>query len=345
MIVKQLNYLREESVGFNDKNVLVLHVDFEYNKIQLLKDKFKQHPSVLHVTSGDRNFISGSSSSGIKNKEGELIDTRFLRVDQNYLNTLGLELVRGRNFIEGNKSDWNYGIIVNERFVKEYRLKDPVGELIINSGDTMRVVGVVKDFHFDSMKDDIDPLLLHMFPYNNIWYIFARLAPENIQQTLETLNNEWNEIVPEYTFDYEFLNNILDEQYENEERWSKITGIAAFIAIFLSCLGLLGISSLLVSKRVKEIGIRKVNGATTINILLLLYKDILKWVGLAFLIASPLAWYIINKWLQNFAYHTGISWWIFILAGAIAILISVLTISWQSVRASRINPVECLRYE
>ncbi len=345
MIAKQLNFLRERPVGFEEKDVLVLHTDFEYNKIQILKERFRQHPSVLNVTSGDRNFMSGSSSSGLKNKEGEIIDTRFLRVDPEYVNALNLTLTEGRDFIRGNKNDENRGIIVNETFVKRYRIEEPAGELIINDTDTMQILGVVKDFHFDPLSQDIAPLILHVYPRNNIWYIFVRTATGNIQETLDILKKEWEQVVPEYSFDYQFLSGILDSQYENEERWSKVTVIAAVIAILLSCLGLLGISSLLVSKRVKEIGIRKVNGATMISILLLLYRDILKWVVIAFLIASPLAWYILQRWLQNFAYRAELSWWIFLAAGGAATLISVLTISWQSLRAARINPVECLRYE
>jgi len=189
------------------------------------------------------------------------------------------------------------------------------------------------------------PVMLHLFPYNSIWYVFVRISPNNIQETISSLKKEWDEIVPEYTFDYQFMSDILDEQYNTEERWSKITAYAALVAIFLSCLGLLGISSLLVARRVKEIGIRKVNGAMIRNILLLLYRDILKWVVIAFIIACPVAWFIMNKWLQNFAYHTPISWWTFIIAGGVAVLISLITISWQAIKASRINPVECLRYE
>jgi len=345
MIIKQLNYLKKQPVGFNDQNILVIHVDFQYSKIQLLKDKFRENPNVLNVTSGDRNFVSGSSSQGIKNKQDELIETRFLRVDPNYTNTLELEIINGRDFKEENQADWFNAVIINESMAKAFGFEEPLGEFIINEEDTINIIGVVKDFHFDSMKRTVMPVMFFLFPYNSIWYVFVRIAPNNIPQTISALEESWNEIVPEYTFEYSFLDENLDDQYNTEERWSKITGYAAFVAIFLSCLGLLGISSLLVTRRIKEIGIRKVNGATMSNILLLLYRDILKWVILAFIIACPLAWFIINKWLQNFAYHTSLSWWTFVIAGGGALLISFLTISWQSFRAARINPVECLRYE
>lgn len=345
MIIKQLHYFKNQPVGFNDENVLAVLVDFQYSKVQLVKNKFRENPNVIDVSSSDRNFSSGSSSENIRNKNGDLINTRFLRIDPNYIKTLGVELINGRDFLEENQADWFNGVIVNETFIKSFDLEEPLGEFIVNERDTINIVGVVKDFHFDSMKRDVLPLMLHLFPYNSIWYVFVRIAPHNIQETISSLKDGWNEVVPEYTFDYQFLGDILDEQYNTEERWSKITAWAAFVAIFLSCLGLLGISSLLVTRRIKEVGIRKVNGAKISDILLMLYRDILKWVALAFILACPLAWLIINKWMQNFAYHTSIAWWIFVIAGGGALLISLVTISWQSFKAARINPVECLRYE
>ena len=155
----------------------------------------------------------------------------------------------------------------------------------------------------------------------------------------------WNEVVPEFTIDYDFLPDMLDEQYNTEERWSKTTLYAAVIAILLTCLGLLGITSLLVTRRVKEIGIRKANGATILKIVLLLNFDILKWIGISFLIACPAAWFIINRWLQDFAYRTPISWWIFAQAGVVTLLVSLITISWITWNAARQNPVNALRDE
>ncbi len=345
MIIKQLHFFKNQSVGFNEQNVLAILVDFEYSKISLVKDKFRQNPNVLNVSSSDRNFASGSSSNQIRNRNGDLINTRMLRIDENYINTLELEIINGRNFREDNEADWRTGVIVNETFVKAFDLKEPLGEFVANEQDTVNIIGVVKDFHFDSMKRDVMPVVLHLFPYNSIWYVFVRIAPQNIPESIASLKENWNEIVPEYTFDYQFLGDILDEQYTAEERWSKITAWASFVAIFLSCLGLLGISSLLVTRRVKEMGIRKVNGAAMSNILLLLYQDILKWVALAFILACPIAWFIMSKWLQNFSYHTSIAWWTFVLAGGGAVMIALITITWQSFKAARINPVECLRYE
>jgi putative ABC transport system permease protein len=195
------------------------------------------------------------------------------------------------------------------------------------------------------MHDEVMPVMMIVFPFNSIWNVFIRINPGDVQGAMEVIENTWMELVPEFTYDYGFLTEMLDEQYRNEDRWSRITAIASLIAIFLSCLGLLGISGLLVVRRVKEIGIRKANGSTAFQVVLLLNRDILKWVLVSFVLACPVAWLIGRRWLQDFAFRTGISWWLFVLAGALTLVISLLTISWQTYRAARQNPVNALRYE
>ena len=195
------------------------------------------------------------------------------------------------------------------------------------------------------MHDEIMPVMLIVFPFNSIWAVFVRIDGLDIPVALEQIQKAWDEVVPEYTIDYSFLSDNLDKQYNNEDRWSRITAYAAVIAIFLSCLGLLGISSLLVARRLKEVGIRKANGASAGKVILLLNRDILKWVLISFILACPAAWFIMNRWLQDFDYRTSISWWIFALAGLATLVIALLTISWQTWKAARQNPVETLRYE
>jgi putative ABC transport system permease protein len=240
----------------------------------------------------------------------------------------------------------NYNVIVNEKFIESMGLEDPVGaQVYIESNDfTITIIGVVRDFHFDSMHDEIMPVMLHIFPYNSIWAVFVKLG-DDVASGLRDVEQAWKEIVPEYTFNYGFMADNLEMQYRNEDRWSRIIAYASGIAIFLSCLGLMGISGILVARRFKEVGIRKANGATTVQIIYLLNRDILKWVLISFLIACPAGFFIMRKWLQSFAFKTGISWWIFALAGLLALLISLVTISFQIYRAARQNPVNALRYE
>ncbi len=347
LIVKQLQYMLERDVGFERNNLVVLPVDFSMTKILTLKENLLQHPQIKSISMSDRNFVSGSSSTDIKNHKGELVNTRFLRIDTDYIETFKLDLVEGRNF-DGNKPiNENFNVLVNETFVRDFDLESPVGEVInIESFDVkVTIIGVVRDFHFDSMHDEVMPVMMIVFPFNAIWNVFVRIDPQDVQTSLEIIEKTWMDLVPEFSYDYSFLTDMLDEQYRNEDRWSKITAIASLIAIFLSCLGLLGISGLLVVRRVKEIGIRKATGSTVLQVIVLLNKDILKWVAVAFVLACPVAWFIGKRWLQDFAFRTDISWWLFALAGVITVIISLLTISWQTYRAARQNPVNALRYE
>jgi putative ABC transport system permease protein len=194
------------------------------------------------------------------------------------------------------------------------------------------------------MHDEIQPLMMHTFDYNTIWFLFVK-ADDNMAAVLEHCEKVWKEVVPEFNWEYTFMNENLVKQYSNEDRWSRIVAYASVIAILLSCLGLMGISGLLVARRFKEVGIRKAHGATISSIVVLLNLDILKWVALAYLVASPAAWLIMRRWLQDFAYQTSLSWWIFALAGLLALVISILTITLQIYRVARQDPVKALRYE
>jgi putative ABC transport system permease protein len=347
VIMKQLRYMMEKEVGFEEENIVVLNVDFSYIKVLTLKEQLLNYSQIRSVSMSDRNFISGSSSDDIKNHKGELVQVRFLRIDHDYLRTFGLQLLDGRNFLPDEPIDSNTNVIVNETFIEQMDLEDPVGQVIdLGGGDNeVTVIGVVNDFHFDSMHDEIMPVMMIVFPFNSIWAMFVKIDGQDIAGALEQIESAWNEVVPEYTIDYGFLPEMLDEQYNTEERWGKTTLYAAAIAILLSCLGLLGITTLLVTRRVKEIGIRKANGATIGKIVTLLNLDILKWVGFAFVIASPVAWFIIHRWMRYFAYQTAISWWIFVLAGLATVGVSLLAITGITWNAARQNPADTLRYE
>jgi len=348
VIIKQLHYMMDQDVGFEKEDLVVLPVDFPLTKVMTLKDELLQQSHILDVSMSDRNFVSGSSSTGEKNAQGEIVTIRLLRIDHDYLGTFGLKLLDGRNFTANEPIENNFNVIVNETFARQFNLDSPVGEVItITTFDNVKVtiVGVVKDFHFDSMHDEIQSVMLIVYPFNSIWSVFCKIDNTDIQAAMRQIETAWNEVVPEYTFDYHFLSDMLKDQYNNEGRWSKITAYAAGIAIFLSCLGLLGISGLLVARRFKEVGIRKANGASVAKILILLNGDILKWVLVSFVLACPIAWYIMNHWLQDFAVRTNISWWIYALSGLAAIAISLLTITWQTYRAASKNPVNALRYE
>jgi len=347
VIAKQLNYLLNRDVGFHTENTVVVPVDFELQRIRTLKELMLESPHISHVTMSDRNFNSGSSSQGVQNKRGELVSVRFLRTDTDYLETLGLELVAGRNFIRDEPDDSIPNVIVNETLVREFEIEDPAGARfqLNNDGEVVDIIGVVRDFHFDSMHDDIQPLMLHTFQYNNIWYLFVRAQEDRIAEVLTHCEKVWKEVVPEFSWEYEFMEDILERQYTNENKWSQVLVFAAAMSILLSCLGLMGISGILIARRFKEVGIRKANGATIPQIIYLLNMDILKWVLLSYVLACPVAWLAMKRWLRDFAFQTSLSWWIFLLAGLAAVLISIGTITFQIYRVARQNPVHALRYE
>lgn len=347
MIIKQLNFLMKSDVGFSKENTVVIHVDFDMDKIKTLKEGILESPHVRSVSMSDRNFDSGSSSQGIKNPSGEQLSLRFLRVDSDYLKTLELQLIAGRNFYRDEPNDTIPDVIVNETLVRKMEIEDPVGERVVlgSDGSAVDIIGVVRDFNFDSMHDEIQPLMLHNFAYNNFWYLFVKAEEAQMAAVLEHCENMWKQVVPEFSWEYTYMSDILEGQYKDESRWSRIIAYASAIAILLSCLGLMGISGLLVARRFKEVGIRKANGATIGKIIVLLNGELLKWVLLSYVIACPVAWFIARRWLEDFAYRTQISWWIFALAGLATLLISVLTITLQIYRVARQNPVNALRYE
>ncbi|MGC9472243.1 MAG: ABC transporter permease [Bacteroidales bacterium] len=347
VIVRQLYYLKNKDVGFDRENIVVLNVDFPLSKIQALKTRLLDNPAVEKVSMSDRNFVSGSSAFTLKTGSGEIVRTRILRVDEDYVATLGLELREGKNFREMAPEDTVPVVLVNETLVKTFGLEEPVGALLFFDpiNRHVQITGVVKDFHYDSLKDPVEPLILAPFPFNAIWTVFVRVHPVQKQAALEHIQKAWKEVVPEFPYEYAFLDDMLDGQYVNEDRWATVTATSAAIALFLTALGLLGLTGLLVSRRIKEIGVRKVNGADTVQILYLLNTDFLKWVLIATLAAIPASWYIMHRWLENFEARISLSWIYFALAGLAAILIALITVTLRSWTYASKNPADTLRYE
>lgn len=349
MILKQLHFLVNRDVGYKREGMAVIQTDFSPDKIRLLEEQFLSSPGVSKVSMSDRNLSSGFSMTAVLNKKGEVSVVRLIRVDPDYISTLGLDLIAGRNFYEGETDDSIAKVIVNETLLRDLGIEDPIGSRVHMDWNDMdvEIIGVIRDFHFRSMHQAVQPLMLRQSysGRNDYCYLFVRAEEGQMASALVHCEKVWKELVPEITWKYEFLDEILEAQYKGEDRWSRIIVWAALIAIFLSCLGLVGISGIRVARRYQEVGIRKANGATVVSIIMLLNTDILKWVLLSYVLACPAAYFIIRRWLQDFAYRTGMSWWVFVLAGLVALLISVLTITLQIWRVARQNPVNALRYE
>ena len=234
-------------------------------------------------------------------------------------------------------------VLVNESFVKEMELEEPVGSKVTFLDKDVTIIGVVKDFYVSSLHQEIEPSMLSNMPWNVC--VNIKISDLNIETTIATIEKTWKEFLPEVPFEYNFLNENYDDLYKAETELSLLIRVFSMLAVFIACLGLFGLISYSTVQRKKEIGIRKINGAKIAEILSMLNKDFIKWVAIAFVVACPIAYYAMNKWLENFAYKTALSWWIFALAGVLALGIALLTVSWQSWRAATRNPVEALRYE
>ncbi|MBC8110799.1 MAG: FtsX-like permease family protein, partial [Verrucomicrobia bacterium] len=271
-----------------------------------------------------------------------------LTIGYDFLKTMDLKLVAGRDFSRQYATDSVIAVLINEQMALQIGKNNPVGEMLdINeSGKPFQVIGVIKDFHFESLHNKIGSHMIMLGNKNfSPGYIFVKVSDKNTPETMELLEKTWLKAAPGLEFKGSFINENADRQYNDEKQIAGIFTGAAGLSILLSCMGLFAIAVLTITQRTKEIGIRKVLGASVNQIVMILSKDFLKLVLIAFVIAVPVAWYAMNQWLQDFAYRIEISWWIFALAGISALLIALFTVSFQAIRAALANPVKSLRTE
>lgn len=345
-IVKQMNFIQSRQLGFNKEQVLYLRLSDELiQQKNTILNKLENIPRIKNVCTCD--FVPGQPYSQRMNTmyvngEDKTLQIYHTKVSENYLKTLHLELMLGRDFYKGSQAD-EHNYIVNETFVKNYELTNPLGMTV----DGGKIIGVVKDFNFNSLHQQVGPLTIRLTDGNQTSMMIRTdiSREQGISSIISTIKNQIAEIIPGSYVEIKFLNDQIQHQYLKEIRAQKLLGYFSFFAIFISSMGLLGLVVLATNQRTKEIGIRKVNGAKISEVLILLNKDFVKKVAIAFFIATPFAWFSANKWLNGFVYKTELSWWIFGLAGVIAIGIALLTVSWQSWKAATKNPVDSLRYE
>ena len=347
LVRAQVEYLQMKDLGFQKEQMVIIPTKSSEGTAlyERFRNEVESHAGILGVT-GSEYSLGGSGGTGISLaviEEREIKTSRF-GIDYNYLEVLGVQLVEGRNFSKRYTTDLEGGALVNETFVRQFGLKEPIGKRFqYNTPHT--IIGVVKDFHFYSLRGQIQPLVLYLNGNNPVEIISVRIKPAEIPTTLEFLRNTWTKIAPHLPFEYSFLDEELDSRYRNEQRWASIVGYSSIFAIAIACFGLYGLTMLAAARRTKEIGIRKVLGASVSNLVHLLSQDFVKLVLLANVIAWPMAYFAMNRWLQNFAYRIDISWWGFTLAGGLALIIALLTVSSQAIKAALANPVEALRYE
>lgn len=265
-------------------------------------------------------------------------------VDHDYIRTMGMRMVQGRDFSRDFPSD-SSSVIINETMTKALGWKYPIGKQIQRgNGSVFSVVGVVKDFNYSSLQQEIGPLVMWLEP-SNCPYLVVRVSRQDMKSATDLLNRTWSSILPDYPFEYGSVGSYLDNQYGNEQETEHLLALFSLVAILIACLGLFGLTLHTTEQRTKEIGVRKVLGASVLSIVLTLSKESIKLVIIAGVVAWPTAYYFMNRWLQNFAYKITINVWVFVLSGFIVFLIAILTLSFQAIRAGLSNPVNTLRYE
>jgi putative ABC transport system permease protein len=353
VVSQQMNYIQNKDVGYDRKSLIVIrNAGFLGNKLQAFRDELLTDPRVKSISTS--SFLpagpTDSNMQGITKADdpAQLIRVKEYNVDEAYLPTMGMKIVRGRNFMKANDQN-SQNVIINETAIKVIGLSaNPVGQTLKLSGNgdqskpLFNIVGVVKDFHSRSLHEPIEPLIIKYNPYHGL---IIKADDKNIPALLKAMESRWNSFGTGETFQYAFLDELYNETYLREANANTILRVFAMLTIFVACLGLFGLITFTVESRFKEIGIRKTLGSTVTQIVILLSKEFLKLVGISMLLAFPLGYYVMQNWLQDFEYRVKISPWIFFLAGLLTLLIALLTISSRSIKAALMNPVKSLKTE
>ncbi|MCL5268919.1 MAG: ABC transporter permease [Bacteroidetes bacterium] len=352
VVENQMSYIQKSNLGFDKNNLVVISLcrplwqADEMSRFDAYRNEITRNPNVISTTAsygypGGIFMKTGFLTTG---KDSKVMVMNWVPVDSEYINVLGLHMKAGVPFSEAHTRN---AVIINESAQRELGLNKPVGrELLTHMGlGKVKIVGVVRDFNYQSLRDKIDPLVILDGRQNQYQFLICRIAPRNYKATLNFLSEKWQELYPAYPFDYSFLDADLAKLYVNDGRFGGVVNGFAGLAIFIACLGLFGLASFSVEERTKEIGIRKVLGASVTGIIKLMSKEFVKLVLVANMIAWPLAYFFMTRWLQGFAYRTAIGIWIFIMAGAIALVVALITVGAHAIKAATANPVESLRYE
>ena len=353
IVYQQLNYIRSKNVGYNREQVMTLDLNDQelQKKSQLLEDEIQNLPSVEGVSLSSNLPGRGFNRTGIQpegySSKDDIWIVSIMSADEKFLTNMKMEIAEGRNFSLKFPADQKESVILNQAAVKAFKWKNPLNKKLSfggNSPNKLNVIGVVKDFNFASMRHQIEPLLIVNQPNsNNILSI--RIKKGRISDAVNSVEQTWKKVNPGRPFEFNFLDDEFEQLYKTESSFSILIGSFTFLAIFIACLGLFGLASYMTEQRTKEIGIRKVLGASISGILYIISKQFIILIVLANLIAWPLAYYFMNDWLKDFAYRIDIGISTFIIAGSLTLLIAISTISYQAIKAAAVNPAKSLRYE
>jgi len=340
-----MHYIRNMNLGIEKDHILCLDLKGSLeDRYQILKNEISKNMSVIAITAASDAPAGNNRSISLNDWEGRDTDAHYLldilSVDHDYLKVFGLNLVEGRFFRAEEISKEEPPIVVNETAIKAMGMMDPIGKRVRG----FRIIGVISDFHFDSLHHAITPLAMIYAP-DDYDELLVKIQPENLSETLATIKESWLEVTPEYPFEFRFLDESIDALYKNDQKVGKLINIATVLALFIACLGLFGMASFSAEQRTKEIGIRKVFGASIPSIFFLLSKQFSKWVVAANVVAWPVAYFVMSKWLSGFAFRTSLNILYFVFAGAVALMIAMITVSYQTLKAALANPIHSLRHE
>ena len=356
IIYKQINFIRNTNLGFNKDQVLIINSTTALgNNAEAFKNEVLKMPGVKSGTISGYLPVNSSRSDNSYSKEAVMNSTNALSmqnwvIDYDYLQTMGMNMFKGRNFSKEFGAD-SSAFILNETAAKVLGYDDPIGKKIYTNYQSATstelrsytIIGVVKDFHFESLRQNIFPLGFRLGNSTNL--ISFKISTTNVQPLIQEIENKWKSMASGMQFSYRFMDDAFDNMYRSEQRVGKVALSFAILVIIIACLGLFGLATYMAEQRTKEIGVRKVLGASVSNIVIMLSKDFAKLVLIASVFAIPLAWWAMNKWLQDFAYRINIGWWVFAAAGILALMIALLTVSSQAIKAAIANPVKSLRTE
>jgi len=344
VINRQLNFIRNQKLGFNKNNIVSISLQYNLqSKAELIKNELKQNSELLKISTATAAPNSMRASRLFSEWDGRNPDEQFLAyflyTDDNYVELFEMEIQQGRYFSTNFPTD-NSAIVINETAAKAMGMDEPIGKLV----DGSKIVGVIKDYHFQSLHEKIIPQMFY-YSTEEPKFLIVKLASNNISKSLSSLEESWSAINPGYPLDFQFVDEYQEQMYKADTRVANIINTFTFLALFIACLGLFGLTSFITEQRTKEIGVRKVLGASIPGILFLLNKEFVKWILVANIAAWPIAYYGMNKWLQTFAYRIDLTIWSFLIAGFSALMIAILTVSFQSYKAAVSNPANSLKDE
>jgi putative ABC transport system permease protein len=348
IVHRQVGFVKHKNPGFAVEQLMHLSISSSFyssdTKVQHLMDELRKSPYIVSISAscGVPGEISYRMGTNMKDSEKNF-NAPVIIADTTFLSTFKLNVTNGRNL---QKGDFGRVCLMNETAFRHFEFESLDNKRFMNySRNGFEIIGVVNDFHFSSLHSSIDPMFIIISPTFYVTSVSIRFDGRSVAEVIKHINTTWQQIMPEHVLKYSFFDEWFASMYQKEERFASTIGFFALLAVVISCIGILGLAIFSSERRTKEIGIRKVNGVKIWQVMLMLNMDFVKWVAIAFVIATPIAYYVMDKWLQNFAYRTPLSWWVFALAGLLALAIALLTVSWQSWWAARRNPVEALRYE